>query len=97
MKAETFLVQEELNVQAVEAAKAVPVDVPQVVPDAVGPVIGELHALALARTPPFPFHPTAEGAARRQGQTLELGQELRAEESRLDRSGHGPRSSSAWK
>ena len=76
VQAQILLVHEELDVQAVGAAVDVPVDVAQIVPHPVGAIVGKLHALALARTPPLALHVTPEDAARGQGQAFQLGQKV---------------------
>src|SRR5439155_25610529 len=43
VQAKVFFVDEELDVQTIEPTVDVPVDVSQVVADAVGPIVGELH------------------------------------------------------
>ena len=76
MQAQILLVHEELHVQAIKAAEDVPVDVAEVVTDAIRAVIGELDALTLAWAAPLALHAPSKGAARRQREPLELGQEL---------------------
>ena len=63
MEAKILLVDEELEVEPIEAPVNVPVDVAQVVADPVLPVVGELDAHALARTLALAARPPAEGAA----------------------------------
>ena len=97
MQAEILLVDEELDVQAVEAAEHVPVDVAQVVADAVRAVVAELDAVPLARAAALATAPPAKGPAGGQGETLELREEVRGEEGLAPDGGDAHRSSSAWK
>src|SRR5262245_19029060 len=97
VQAQILLVHEQLDVQAIRAGVDIPVDVPQIVADAVGPVVGELDALTLARAPALALHMTAEDAAGGQGQALELRQEIGTEELLANGCGHAYRSSRAWK
>src|SRR5215467_6436068 len=77
VEVQVLLVHEELQVEAIEAAIDVPVDVAEVVARAVRAIIGELHAHALVRALALAPSPSAEGAPREEGQALELSQELR--------------------
>src|SRR5262252_8239357 len=77
VEVQVLLVHEELQVEAIEAAIDVPVDVAEVVARAVRAIIGELHAHALVRALALAPSPSAEGASRKEGQAFELSQELR--------------------
>src|SRR5262249_21715234 len=77
VEVEILLVHEELEVEAVEAAVDVPVDVAEVVTRTVRAIVGELHAHALVRAFALAPGSSAEGPPREEGQALELGQELR--------------------
>src|SRR5215831_4604417 len=79
VEVQVLLVHEELQVEAIEAAIDVPVDVAEVVARAVRAIIGELHAHALVRALALAPGPSAEGAPREKGQALELSQELRGQ------------------
>ena len=87
MKAQILLVDEELDVQPIEATVDVPVDVAEVVADAVRAIVAELDAVPPAQAPPLAFHAPAKDAAREQREALELRQKLRREE-RLARRRH---------
>src|SRR5215467_2882606 len=76
VEVEVLLVHEELQVEAIEAAIDVPVDVTEVVARSVRAIVGELHAHALVRALTLAPSPAAEGASREEGQALELSQEL---------------------
>src|SRR5262249_7823701 len=89
VQAEILLVDEELDVQPIEPAEDIPVDVAEVVTDAVRPVIGELDTLSLARAAPLAFHSSPERPARRQRQPLQLGQKVWRERDGPDSRRHG--------
>ncbi len=89
VQAQILLVHEELEIEAVEAAVDVPVDVTEVVPGAIGPVVGELDAHPLAGTLALAAGATPEGPARQEGEPLELEEELGREQVlTAGRSGH---------
>jgi hypothetical protein len=97
VQTQILLVDEELDVEAVEAAVDVPVDVAQVIAVTVGAIVGELHGVPAPGAAALALDAAAERAARQERQPLELRQELGRKE-RVPRVGrHGYRSSSAWK
>jgi hypothetical protein len=79
MEIEILLVHEELQVEPVESAVDVPVDIAEVVTRAVRTIVRELHAHALVWALALAAGPSAKGAPRNEGQALELGQELRGQ------------------
>ncbi len=87
---QVFFLQEQLEEQLVESCVEIPVHEPQVVAGHVVAEIGELDALALAATAALPFQSPAEDLAADQLQSLEVRQEVRAQETDCIRCvGHG--------
>src|ERR1700730_4026142 len=80
VQAQILLVHEELQIEAVEAAVDVPVDVAEVVPGAIGPVVGELDAHPRAETRALAGGATPKGPAREEREPLELEEELGREQ-----------------
>ena len=87
VQTELLLVDEELDVQPIEAAVDVPVHVAEVVADAVAAIVAELDAVPAPRAPALALHAPAEDPARVERQALELRQELGAQQ-RGARRGH---------
>src|SRR5262249_6799374 len=94
VQAEIFLVDEELDVQAIEPAVDVPVDVAKIVADPVRAIVAELDAVPAPEASALALDPPAKDPAREQRQALELRKKVRREE-RLARRRHGSRPISA--
>ncbi len=80
VQAEVFLVDEELQVEPVQPPEDVPVDVAEVVPHPVRPVVHELDAAAAVGALAVALDPAAEGPLREQREPLQLDQEVAGEE-----------------
>jgi hypothetical protein len=80
VQTEILVVDEELHVQPVAAGEDVPVDVAQVVADAVGPVVAELDAAARTPAAAVARGPAAHRPPADEREPLELREELRGQE-----------------
>ena len=72
MEVQILFVHEELEIEPVEAAVDVPVDVAEIVARPVGAIVGELDAHALARALALTPRAAAKGLPRDEREALEL-------------------------
>src|SRR5207247_6526441 len=80
MQVQILFVHEELEIEPVEPAVDVPVDIAKVVARSVGAIVGELDAHALVRTLALTARAASKSFPRDESEALELNEKLRRQE-----------------